>query len=292
MDTPEIARRTPPEALFAVGAISQYLGAAVAVGLFDEIAPAGVAWLRVLGAGLIVSAWRRPWRRSWTRTELGWAAAFGTTLAAMNLFFYLAINELPLGNAVAIEFIGPIAVAAYGARNRRSIAAVLLALMGVVLLAGVEAGGEMIGVLFALLAGIAWAGYIVLGHRVARTGLAVDGLGVGMLMGACLLSVVGVPELGPALDSPYLLVLALTTGLLSNAIPYAIDQEVLKTVDQYRFAMFQSMLPASATLIGLVALAQIPSGAELAGIGLVVAALAIQGSARTGAEPHPPPVAP
>ena len=105
-----------PEALFAVGAISQYLGASIAVSLFDRLDPASVAWLRVLGAGLVIVAIRRPWRRRWTRGELAWTAAFGICLALMNLCFYLAIDTLPLGNAVAFEFWGPVAVAAVGWR--------------------------------------------------------------------------------------------------------------------------------------------------------------------------------
>ncbi len=270
--------------MFAVGAVSQYLGAAIAVGLFDHIDVAGVAWLRVLGAGLIVVAFRRPWRRRWTRAELGWSAAFGVTLALMNLFFYLAIDELPLGNAVAFEFLGPIAVAAVGSRSRRAITALVMAVAGVALLAEVQPEGSAAGVAFALLAGTAWAGYILLGHRVARAGAAVDGLGVGMLFGMAAIAVVGVPALGPALDAPDQLLLALATGLLSNAIPYAIDQLVLQRIDQYRFALLQAMLPASATLIGLAALSQVPTAAELVGIVLVVVALVVRGRSDVPAE--------
>ena len=276
---PQTTRATTvaPEALFALGAISQYLGAAIAVGLFDSIEPAGVAWYRVMGAGLIIVAWRRPWERRWTRVEVGWAAAFGTVLAFMNLAFYLALDDLPLGNAVAIEFLGPIAVAVVGSRTWRAWGALLLAVGGVVLLAEVQPEGSARGVLFALLAGACWAGYIVLGHRVARSGSAVDGLGVGMLIGAGAITFAAWPHLGDALQPPTLLVLALTTGLLSNAVPYAIDQVVLQRIDQYRFALLQAILPASATLIGLIALSQVPTPAEIVGIGLVVAGLVVRG---------------
>lgn len=272
----QVVSRVPPEGLFAVGAVSQYVGAAIAVGLFDDIDAPGVALLRVLGAALIVIAVRRPWRRSWTRAQLGWASAFGIALAGMNLFFYLAIDELPLGNAVAFEFLGPIVVAAVGARSARNAGAVALAVIGVALLAEVQPEGSTRGVMFALAAGTAWAAYIVLGHRVARSGLAVDGLGLGMLVGAAAISVVGVDDLGPALDQPELLVLALSTGLFSNAIPYAIDQVVLQRIDQYRFALLQAMLPVSATLIGALALSQTPTFGEVAGIALVVTALAVR----------------
>ncbi|MEM7286504.1 MAG: EamA family transporter [Actinomycetota bacterium] len=281
MRAEDIGTRVAPEGLFAVGAISQYVGAAIAVGLFDDIDAPGVALLRVLGAALIVIAIRRPWRRAWTRAELAWTAAFGVALAGMNLFFYLAIDELPLGNAVAFEFLGPIVVASLGARSARNASAVVLAVSGVVLLAGVQPEGSAQGVAFALAAGAAWAGYIVLGHRVARAGISVDGLGLGMLLGAGAIAIVGASDLGPAFDTPGLLLLALSTGLFSNAIPYAIDQLVLQRIDQYRFALLQAMLPVSAALIGLIALSQTPTGGEVVGIALVVVALVVRGRSAT-----------
>ena len=256
-----------------VGAVSQYLGAAVAVHLFDEIAPAGVALVRVLGAAVMIIVLRRSWQRRWKASDLAWASAFGMALAAMNLSIYLAIDELPLGNAVAIEFTGPILVAAVGTRTLRSGAALLMAAGGVVVLAGVEADGTMRGVGFALLAGMFWAGYIVLGHRVARGPAAVDGLGLGMLAGAAAISGFGATEVGSALDSPLVLLLALATGLLSNVIPYWIDQLVMKRITQHRFALLQALLPATAVLVGLAVLLQVPSGRELFGIALVIAAI-------------------
>lgn len=267
----------PPEVLFAVGAVSQYLGAAIAVGLFDDIDAPGVAWLRVLGAAVVVIAFRRPWRRSWSRPDLAAAAAFGTALAGMNLFFYLAIDELPLGNAVAIEFLGPVAVAGFAARTPRALLALALAIGGVVLLAEVQPDGSAAGVGFALAAGAAWAGYIVLGHRVARSGLAVDGLGVGLVVGLAVISPAGVGDVVSSLDMTGIVLLGLTTGLLSNAIPYAIDQNVLARITRYRFALLQAMLPVAAVLIGFAALDQRPTAGELVGVGLVAAALTIGG---------------
>ena len=227
------------------GAVSQYLGAAVAATLFDELAPGGVALLRVLGAAAMIVLLRRSWRRRWEPAVLGSAAAFGVSLAAMNLCFYLAMDRLPLGNAVAIEFIGPIAVAAAGARSLRSAGALVLAVSGVVVLAGVEAESTAPGVAFALLAGAFWAGYIVLGHRVARSPASVDGLGLGMLAGAVAISPFGAAAVGGALDSPLVLALAATTGLLSNVIPYRIDQAVMRRVDPHRFAVLQALLPVT-----------------------------------------------
>ena len=205
-------KRVAPELLFMSGAVSQYLGAVVAVGLFAEISPGGTAWLRVLGAAAIIVILRRSWRRSWKPDALWSAAKFGVALAAMNLAFYLAIDELPLGNAVAIEFLGPLTVAAIGTRTLRAGGALMLAVVGVLILAGVEAEGTVRGVSFALLAGLFWAMYIVLGHRVARSPAAIDGLGLGMLAGAIAISPFGVPDVAPALETPWLLVLGLATA--------------------------------------------------------------------------------
>ena len=263
-----------PEPLFMVGAVSQYLGAAVAAVLFDQLAPGGVALLRVLAAAAVIVALRRSWRRRWQARELGLAAAFGVSLAAMNLCFYLAMDRLPLGNAVAIEFTGPVVVAALGARTLRSAGALVLAVAGVLVLAGVATDGTAPGVGFALLAGAFWSGYILLGHRVARSPASVDGLGLGMLAGAVAISPFGTAAVAGALDSPLVLALGLATGLLSNVIPYRIDQTVMRRVDPHRFALLQALLPVTATIVGLAALSQVPSGQEALGIGLVIAAIA------------------
>ena len=185
----------------------------------------------------------------------------------MNLFIYLAMDRLPLGNAVAIEFLGPIAIAASGTRRARSAGALLLAASGVVILAGVQDDGTLLGVLFALLAGTMWAGYIVLGHRVARDGLAVDGLGVGMLIGAFVISPAGADQVGVAFADPRILLLALAAALLSNVIPYGIDQFVMKEITRSRFAFLQALLPVTATVVGFLSLGQSPSWSECLGIG-------------------------
>lgn len=271
-------KQPPPEALFVLGGISQYLGAATAVGLFAQIAPASVALLRVLAASLVIIGFRRSWRRSWSKHDLVWAGAFGVVLALMNLLIYLAMDRLPLGNAVAIEFLGPVAVAAIGTRTVRSTLALVLAASGVLVLAGLQSEGTLVGVIFALLAGAMWAGYIVLGHRVARDGPAVDGLGVGMLIGALVISPLGIGGVGDAFASPGLLALALATGLLSNVIPYGIDQLVMSKITRARFALLQALLPVTAAVIGFLALSQSPGVAECFGIGAVMLAIAISGA--------------
>lgn len=274
------ASRISPEALFAVGAVSQYLGAATAVELFSELRPGTVALLRVAGAGAVIILLRRSWRRHWSPVELAWTAAFGIALASMNLFFYLAIERVPLGNSVAIEFIGPIAVAAFGTRTLRSGGALALAVGGVVALAGFAPPEAQLGALFSLIAGALWAGYIVLGHRVARAGMSVDGLGVGMLIGALVISPVGIVGggdggLSAAVGAPLLLAGGVAAGVLSNVIPYGIDQLVMQRLARARFALLQALLPVTATLIGLVWLSQVPNAREVAGIVAVIAAIVI-----------------
>ena len=258
--------------------MSQYLGAAVAVNLFETLAPAGVALLRVTGAAVVIVLLRRSWRRRWAGADLGWACAFGVALAAMNTSIYFAFEELPLGNAVAVEFLGPVAVAAVGSRTVRSGAALVLAASGVVVLAGVEAEGTIRGVGFALLAGSFWAAYIVLGHRVARGPAALDGLGVGMLAGAVAISGLGVADVASAAGSPGVLALGLATGLLSNVVPYGIDQVIMRRIDQHRFAVLQALLPVTAAMIGLLVLFQVPSPREGLGILLVIVAIVLNRS--------------
>lgn len=270
--------RVPPEPLFVLGGVSQFVGQAMAVNLFDDLRPGGVALLRVFGAALMIVLLRRSWRRRWTRAELGWACVFGIVVAAMNLSIYYSVEVVPLGNAVAIEFLGPVAVAAFGTRTPRSAVALLLAVAGVAVLAGVETDGTLRGVWFALLAGAFWAGYIILGHRVARGAAWVDGLGVGMLAGALVISPFGIPHVPTAVARPALLGLSFTVGLLSNVIPYGIDQWAMRRLNRHRFALLQALQPVSAAAVGFLLLSQVPSGLEFLGIGLVIVAIVLSRS--------------
>lgn len=268
-------RRIAPEALFVASGVSQYAGAVLAVAAFSSLAPQGVAWWRVFGAGLLLAVMRRSWRRQWTRPALLLTAAFGTVLAFMNLTFYLAIDRLPLGNAVAIEFLGPITVVALTARSRRNWLGLLVAAGGVMVLADVELSANPLGVLFALLAGGFWALYIVLGDRVANKGAALDGLGVGMLFGAvAILPFAGTAAYGGFLV-PAAIGLAVVAGILSNMIPYSLDQLIMQRIPRGRYALLLALLPAVATIIGMVALAQRPAFVEVVGISFVVAGILI-----------------
>jgi len=276
-----ITDRLPPQALFVLGGISQYVGAALAVLLFASVPAAGVAWLRVVAAAAVLVAWRRPWQTRWTAQRLSLTAAFGIALALMNLTFYLAIDRLPLGTAVAIEFIGPIAVAALGSRTRRDGAALVLATAGVLALADVHLTGSPGGFALALAAGACWAAYIVLGHRVAADpGLRPrDGLALAMAIGAVLLAPALVTSAVPALVSPLLLAACLAVGVASSVVPYALEQIAMKRLPRARFALLLALLPATATVVGALILGQVPGLLESAGIALVVVAASLRSHA-------------
>jgi len=268
-------RQVPAPALFLLGGMSMYLGAAVAVLLFEQLSPAGIAWMRMLGAALVLLAWRHPGRAAWRGRRLLLAGCFGLVTALMNVAFYEAIARLPLGTTVAIEFCGPVAVAALGSRTLRDVAALVLAGAGVVLIADVQLAGSPAGFALALLAAAFWAGYIVLGTRVATGGTGLDDMTVGFVVAAVLLSPLAV-ETGPAWASPTLLLLGLGVGVLSTVVPYALDQVVLRKLGQARFALLLALLPASASVVGLLVLFQVPRPLEVVGIVAVIMAVALR----------------
>ena len=265
-----------PEALFVLSALSQYVGAAIAVSVFDEVEPQTVAWFRVIGAALALLAVARGVGRGWTRSQLAAAAIFGVATALMNTFFYLAIDRIDLGKGVAIEFLGPIAVAAVMTRTSRNAAALVLTIGGVATLGGVEIGDNALGVVFVLAASAMWATYIVVGSRIAQIGRGLAPLAVGLSIGAVALTPIGAPWSGPVWASPTLLALCLLTGVFSNAIGYGIDQFVLRRIPIRRFSLLLALLPVTALVVGWVVLDQRPSVVDLVGISLVLVGVALQ----------------
>jgi inner membrane transporter RhtA len=207
----------------------------------------------------------------------------------MNIAFYEAIARLPLGTAVAVEFCGPVAVAAVASRRPRDVAAVVLAAVGVALIADVRWSGSPSGVLWALAAAALWAAYILLGKRVAGAGNGLDDMAVGFAVAAVALSPLLLLPSGAtglaALADPVVLLLAVGVGVLSSVVPYVLDQLVLRRVGQARFAVLLALLPATATIVGLIALRQVPSPLEAVGIAAVVAAVALRSRDGDPAEP-------
>lgn len=271
------AEAIPPQAFFLVSAVFHYLGPAFAVLLFAYVPVLGVAWLRIASAAIVFAVWRRPWRAV---ARWGWAercvlVALGVVLGLMNASFYEAIDRLPLGTVGAIEFLGPIALAAAGMRSRRNAAALLLAIAGVWLLTDVQLAAEPVGVLLAFINCALFVLYLVLGHRISRS----EGGGIDRLAAAMLIALITVFPLGaasafPALLRPELLLAGIGVGICSSVIPYICDQLAMARLPRATFALFLALLPASATLIGATVLRQIPSVQEIAGVALVVVAVA------------------
>ncbi len=281
-----LADRIPAPALFLASGLTQYSGAALAVGLFAVVSPPAVAWWRLVVSAAVLLAWRRPWRRPWSRRELGAAVLFGVVLATMNVAFYIAIGALPLGTAVAIEFLGPVAVAAITGNGWRERAGIAVAAAGVVLLAGVqlEAGTAnlAVGLIAIGTSAAAWAAYILLGRRIAGKRDGISSLAIGMAAGALVYSPLAVPG-APILAEPGRLLAVIGIAVLSSVIPYAIEQLVLRRTSAARFAVLLALLPVAAAVCGVVFLAQLPSVVETLGMALVCAAIVL--SARRTVRP-------
>ncbi len=271
--------RTPPHAFFVVSAVFHYLGPAFAVLLFARVEVLGVAWLRIASAALVFAVWRRPWRRvaALDRAVRRLLLLWGVVLAAMNVCFYAAIDRLPLATVAAIEFAPVIVLAALGARSRRNLAALLLAAPGVYVLTGVRIEGEPLGVALAVANAVLFAAYIVLAHRAARAGSVggLDGLACAMLVAAVVVTPLAAGSALPALADPVALLAGVGVGLSSSVVPYVFDQLAMRRLARSTYALMVSLLPATATVIGIVVLAQVPSVAEVAGVALVVAGVAV-----------------
>lgn len=273
------ADKAPPESFFAISAVFHYLGPAFAVLLFARVDVLGVAWLRIASAALIFALWRRPWRtfaalgRDGRRLLIGW----GSVLALMNCLFYSAIDRLPLGTVAAIEFLPVIVLAALGTRTVRNVVALLMAIAGVYLLTDVVLAGEPLGVVFAAANAVLFALYIILGARVAQhgAGAGIDALAASMLIAAVAVTPVGLPAVLPVLTDPIALAAGVGVGVSSSVIPYVSDQLALARMKRSTYALMISLLPATATVIGIIVLAQLPSWAEVAGVALVVLGVAV-----------------
>jgi inner membrane transporter RhtA len=277
------ARPVPPEAFFICSAIFHYLGPAFAVLLFAKIDVLGVAWLRIASAAVVFAFWKRPWRlfAELRAGERQTVVALGFVLAIMNVFFYLAIDRLPLATVGTIEFLGPIALAAFGVRTMRNLAALLLACGGVFLLTSVRISGEPVGYIFAFANCALFVLYILLGHRIAARGgrSGVERLAMAMLVASVVVTPIGLRSASAVLLDPMLLLAGAGVGICSSVIPYICDQFAMARLSKATFALMLSLLPATACLVGIVVLRQIPSISELSGVGAVITGVALKRSA-------------
>jgi inner membrane transporter RhtA len=276
-------RPVPPEVFFICSAIFHYLGPAFAVLLFAEVDVLGVAWLRIASAAAVFAFWKRPWRLfvELNAREQRTVVALGFVLATMNVCFYVAIDRLPLATVGTIEFLGPIALAALGVRTMRNLAALLLACSGVFLLTTMRIGGEPIGYVFAFANCALFVLYILLGHRIAAAGGrgGVERLAMAMLVASIVVTPIGLKSALGALLDPKLLLAGTAVGICSSVIPYICDQFAMARLSKTTFALMLSLLPATACLVGIVVLRQVPSPSELIGVGAVITGVALKRSA-------------
>jgi inner membrane transporter RhtA len=255
-----------------VGISTTQLGAALAKSLFDELGATGTVFLRVAFAALILMLLWRPGLRRWSRRDLAVAAAFGVALAGMNLSFYAAIDRLPLGVAVTLEFSGPLGVALLGSRRAVDVLWAVLAAAGILLLADPGGAADALGVAFALLAGACWAAYILLSQRAGRRFPGGAGLALAMSLGAVLLIPVGIAGAGIELLGAGALLTGAAVALLSSVLPYSLELEALRHLPSRVFGVLMSLEPAVAALAGLVVLGELLGAREVVAILLVVVA--------------------
>jgi inner membrane transporter RhtA len=247
--------------------------------LFARVQVLGVAWLRIASAAVIFAAWRKPWRVWPTLLPAvrGLLIGWGTVLAMMNCCFYEAIARLPLATVAAIEFLPVIGLAAMGARTPRNAVALAAAVAGVYLLTRPEIVVQPVGIAFAFANAILFASYIVLAHRVARHSaiLGIDGLAGAMLIAAIVVTPIGGGRAGPALSNAVTLLAGIGVGVSSSVIPYVTDQLAMARLPRATYSLLVSLLPAIATVIGLVVLAQVPNLADVTGVGCVILGVAL-----------------
>jgi inner membrane transporter RhtA len=278
--------RTRAAGAMVLGSIvSVQCGAALATGLFDSVGPHGAVFLRsAFGAAALLAMARRslPPRSAWTSRDV---LLFGLSLAGANFFFYASLDRLPLGIAVTLEFVGPLGVAIFGSRRRLDFLWVALAAAGILLLSDGGGGIDGLGAALALSAGAFWALYIVESARVGSTHPGLGGLALAITISAFLVAPFGLAQGGEDLLDPSILAVGLAVGLLSSAVPYALELEALRRLPTAVFGVLMSLEPAVAAAVGFLALSQDLEAREVLAIGLVVCASA--GALRTAGAPPP-----
>jgi inner membrane transporter RhtA len=262
-----------PAVLLAI--ISVQSGAAIAKGLFPAIGAAGTASLRIGISALILLAVYRPNLKKITVEQWKFVIPYGLSLGAMNLIFYLAIERIPIGLAVTLEFIGPLLVAVLGSKRWIDFFWVLLAAAGIVLIAPWTNNGiDTLGVLFALLAGAFWAAYIVLGGKISKIMKGGDAVAIGMLFGSALIVPFGILGNGLSNLTPQFLGLGVALALLSSAIPFTLEMKALGQLPARTFSILMSLEPAAASICAFLFLQEYLSSNEILAVIFVVIASA------------------
>ncbi|SDS47879.1 inner membrane transporter RhtA [Microlunatus soli] len=262
----------PAPLLIIAGIISLQLGAATAKGMFGRLPPTAFVWLRLVTTAVILLAIARPRFRGRTRRDMVVAVGFGCALAVMNFSIYQAMARIPLGVAVTIEFLGPLAVAIVGSRKPRDVLLVLLAGVGVALLGFTPHGLTLGGVLFALLAAASWAAYILLSRETGRRWPGISGLAVAGSVGAIGLAVPAIMAAGSRLLQPDLLIAGVLVGLMSSVIPYSLELNALRRIPAGVFGILMSLEPAAAALAAMIIIGEFLRPTQWLAVGCIVAA--------------------
>jgi inner membrane transporter RhtA len=262
----------PASALAVTAMLSVQLGSALSVGLISEVGAAGTAWLRLTAGALIFLAIARPPLRSIRRRDVPVIVGLGMATGLMTIFFLAAIERIPLGTAVAIEFLGPLTVAAVRSHNARALTWPALALVGVVLLTEPWSGtADLLGIGFAVISGICWGVYIVLTQRVGDRFTGITALSLTIPVAAVAAAIVGVPQATGNINLS-VIVTAIGLALLLPVIPFALEMLALRRMTPNAFGTLMAIEPALAVLLGLIVLQQTPAFFQIVGILIVVAA--------------------
>lgn len=275
-----ISDRIPPQLYFVASAIFHYLGPSFAVLLFARVSVDGVAWLRIVSAALVFALWRRPWRAFLqTNNHVRFLIiALGVTFALMNYSFYYAIDKLPLGTVAAIEFLGPVVLALIGTKTARNFIALILTVSGVWFLTDVRIQGEPEGFLWAFASALFFTFYIIIAHRLAVSDpetKPVDRLGAAMLVAAVIITPLGIRGAMPAFTDSVALLAGIGVGLSSSVIPYVLDQLAMAKLSRATYSLFVALLPATAVIIGIVVLKQIPTWLEAIAVMIIIGGVLI-----------------
>lgn len=265
----------PPHLYFIASAIFHYLGPSFAVLLFPVVSVEGVAWLRIASAAVVFLLIARPvtaFLRSTSRSKM-LIVLFGLTFGLMNYSFYYAIDRLPLSTVAAIEFIGPVLLCLFGTKTMRNLLALCLAFLGVYLLTEFNIDQESSGLIWAFINALLFMLYIILAHQLASSEAEtspINRLGASMIFALLVISPLGIQGAQPAFTNIGWLSAGVGVGITSSVIPYLLDQLAMVRMSRSTYALFIAILPAAATIIGAIVLAQIPNTKEISGIVLVI----------------------
>ena len=282
------AARVSPIWLVLVGIGSVQLGAGIAKSLFDEVSPTTLVWLRLVTSAIVLSLIARPVLRGRSREDWWVVLGFGLSLGIMNWAIYQAFARIPLGIAVTIEFVGPLTLAVLGSRRVRDLLWVALAAAGVLLLGFERVDLDLVGVLLALVAGAAWASYILLAGSTGRRWPGISGLAVASVAATLMLTPFAWQAGSDVLGDPRILLVGAAVGLLSSVIPYTCELVALRSLRPAFFGVLMSLEPAAAALAGLLVLHEVLTPVQLLAMAcVVVASIGATRTRATIAEPVP-----